>query len=216
MTTILGDPIEGKGDISNPFSRFQKMLFTEAVPTIRKDCRQFLQETKRCKRFLFRAFNPDEPEYGFETRTPRKDRVPTDTPKKVQMAFDNVYEDTYGWRPRQTGVFCANSVEGTYGYGWTHYIFPIGKYRYAWSPDVRDFFIVQGRLGLSKSMPDKNLLQEMERLVKNYKDSKDLCKILSSNISYEVILGCKKYYGVLWKGVEQETLGPDFERALWR
>jgi hypothetical protein len=133
------------------------------------------------------------------------------------MAFDNAYEAVHGWRPRQTGTFCSSNVEGTYGYGWSHYIFPVGKYRYTWHPDVRDFFITQGRLGISKSMPDRNLLGEMMTLVKGYKDSKQLCKVLAgAMISQEIILGCKKYYGVLWKGVREEDLLPKFVEALWR
>jgi hypothetical protein len=218
MTSILGDPIGTKGKRSTPTSRFQDNLFNEFVPTIRKDCRAFLKETKSCKKFLYRAFNPDEPEYGFEIRTPRKDRVPTDTPKRVQMAFDNAYEEVYGWRPRQTGVFCSSDIGGTYGYGWSHYIFPVGKYRYMWHPDVRDFFITQGRIGPINRFNDIQLLGEMMTLVKGYKDSKQLCRALGASYSQEIILGCKKYYGVLWKGVKNQQpkdIEKEFIKALW-
>ena len=176
-----------------------------------------LRETKKCKRFLFRGINyPHDVEKGFEERVPRKDRRPTDTPKRVQLAFDIEYENKYNWRPRSTGVFCANLTEGTYGYGHTYYIFPIGKYRYTWSPDVKDFFITQGRIGMLSKYTDKQLLQEMEKLVKTYKDSKDLCRVLSDTSVHEVILGCKKFYGVHWRKVFNERIIQEFEDALWR
>jgi hypothetical protein len=182
---------------------------------IKKDCRAFLNETKACKKFLYRGLRlKDDPHVGFEVRIPRQHRKSTDTPTRIHNLFDRAYEQTYGWKPRTQGVFCANGYEGTYGYGWTHYIFPVGKYRYTWSPEVRDFYIHQGRMNLSQTN-DIHVLGEMMELVKTYNDSKGLCKILNKSTSFEVILGCKKYYAVQFRAVQDNYVERNFIKALW-
>jgi len=201
--------------IINPMDDFQVRLFTEYVPLIKKECKAFLNETKACKKFLYRGLRlKDDPHVGFEVGIPRQDRRPTDTDKRTQRLFDKAYEQKYGWKPRTTGVFTSNDVGGTYGYGWTHLIFPVGKYRYAWSPEVRDFFIHQGRMKISQRN-DIHVLGEMMELVKEYKDSKDLCKILNTKKSFEVILGCKKYYGIQWRAINESGTESNLKKALW-
>jgi len=202
--------------ITNPLSDFQVNLFTKYIPMIKKDCRAFLNETKGCKKFLYRGLKlKEDPHVGFEIRTTRQDRRPTDTDKRTQRLFDKAYEQQYGWKPRTTGVFTSNDIGGTYGYGWTHYIFPLGKYNYAWSPDVQDFFIVQGRMKISQTN-DIHALGEMMTLVKKYNNSKNLCKILNTDRSHEIILGCKKYYAVQLRSIHENNIEKNFIKALWK
>lgn len=71
--------------------------------------------------------------YEIKTRT---DREPKDTISHLHRYFDLWFEARFGHKFRSAAVFCSGSPPTFYG---TKYaIFPIGKWSYVWSPNIRD------------------------------------------------------------------------------
>jgi hypothetical protein len=79
-------------------------------------------------------------EYGVEGYivSRRKDRKPRDTNVKLSQGVDQLLEDKFGWKPRAEGVFTfpVNGPADGYGDPWA--VFPIGNFRYVWSPQIMD------------------------------------------------------------------------------
>jgi len=77
-------------------------------------------------------------------------------------------------------------------YGNPMIFFPIGNYKYLWSPDILDFYarirrIIDNQLGSSKEYRDN----EIEKAVRTYKNT-DLQEAI--NLGYEISFNVKEYY----------------------
>jgi hypothetical protein len=70
----------------------------------------------------------------------RNDRKPTDTPIKIQELFDSLFKKYHGWKPRSSSIFCTGSISTAGDYGKVYMVFPMGKFKYLWNPDISDLF----------------------------------------------------------------------------
>lgn len=72
----------------------------------------------------------------------RKDRKPRDTPIQIHDATNKYFGKKYGFKARSQGMFAKGGEPNGGGdvseYGYRYAVFPIGKYKYLWSPDVED------------------------------------------------------------------------------
>lgn len=73
--------------------------------------------------------------YAYEIKT-RTDRKPKDTISHLHRYFDQWFEARFGHKFRSAAVFCSGSPPTFYGRKYA--IFPIGKWSYVWSPNIRD------------------------------------------------------------------------------
>jgi len=78
---------------------------------------------------------------GIKKYAARKtERSPKDIPIWVHNYLNDLYVKRFGW-PVRSGVFCYNSNK-IYTYGKPKWLFPIGEYKYLWSPHIKDLFHV--------------------------------------------------------------------------
>jgi hypothetical protein len=115
----------------------------EIYEILSKDCKPFINEfIKRKKTFLWRGTNKYVD--SIQKITPRKDRKPRDMPKEMHKFLDNVFKDNFGWYARSEGVFVASDryfAEDFSKTGMDAYLFfPIGRYKYVWSPNIKDIY----------------------------------------------------------------------------
>lgn len=134
---------------------------TEMAKYIESHCKPFLDESKR-KGLLFRGIGTfaQSGEFNlpgltdaipFAIITPRVDRQPRNMPKKFHTLIDDWFKDKFGLKARSAGVFAfgvkssntaasyaASSNKGQGGFACV--IFPIGPFKYVWSPEVHDLF----------------------------------------------------------------------------
>jgi hypothetical protein len=110
---------------------------------IQTSCQPFLKEMRQnnIKDFLYRGVN-----YGldyWEVKKTRTDRKPKDTKQEIHELLDDLFLKKFGWRARSQGVFTIGdkSKISQKGYGHHHIFFPIGKYKYLWSPLVEDLYV---------------------------------------------------------------------------
>lgn len=72
----------------------------------------------------------------------RKNRLPKDTSLDVHYALDNWFEREHDIRARSETIFCVpeTAKNRTKNYGKTAIVFPMGSFKFIWSPEVRDLF----------------------------------------------------------------------------
>ena len=107
------------------------------IEKVRKDCKPYLREMRGAKNFLYRGTG--KPIKVISKFKPRTDRKPLDTSTIVHEVLDNAFKKKFGWFARSEGVFTTSNQMP--GYGKSTIFFPIGRYKYVWSPDIRDLFL---------------------------------------------------------------------------
>ena len=103
---------------------------------IRRDCQPFLVETKG--NILFRG--SVQHIKGIKKIDPRSDRRPTDTPGWAHKMLDGAFKKKFGWNARSEGVFATRSINNAEVYGVAYEFYPIGKFKYVWSPRIDDLY----------------------------------------------------------------------------
>lgn len=195
--------------------RFKEFLTERAIDMsvkelIERDCKSFLEQANghllwRGSKTLHKSEDTLITTEGYtvyKTR-PRPYRKPRNTSVKSSAIIDNYFHDKFGWKPRSEAVFCFGEPKGTTFYGTTYCIFPIGDFKYVWSPVYDDLF---GSLPstftlINDSLPptvqyerEEELLQRMD--AGKYQDT-DLDKALQYKHGYhEIMLKCKEYYAI--------------------
>ncbi len=113
----------------------REMIELEILPTIKRECKQFLKEDT----VLYRGKR--KPIKGlWDFVMPRKDRKPTDVPEDIQKEFDEGTYRRYKVKFRQWGVFVTPYKPQATTYGSVYTFWPKDGYKYLWSPKIRDFF----------------------------------------------------------------------------
>lgn|SRR5574343_1902454 len=167
----------------------------------------FLNAVKQAHSFLYRGSKHDEID-GILQLSRRKDRVPMSMNDKVHNTLDRLFLKKFGWKARSEGVFVTGSVKQAYFYGSTHLFFPIGKYRFIWSPTVYDLFSDM-RYGLfvmykrEKNLTPSVALDDLEDIndFTNYLyDKFSVFRYTNKNLKdaitsrHEIMFDCDEYY----------------------
>ena len=149
------------------------------IKDVKGDCKPFLSTVKNCKRrILYRGYNGKL----IDKKTVRKDRKPKDTPIKFHKNVDEIFFKKWGWRPRSGGLFVTGSVRFSSLYGPKGIVFPVGKFKFLWNPNVHDLY---------SYMDVIEVLGKGDEIIGSYKD-KDMCKAIKS--FKEIMIDCKSYY----------------------
>lgn len=104
---------------------------------LKKDCNKWLTEFKG--NVMYRGLKKPV-QQAYTIITPRTDRIPTDTPPALSEVLDEWFLSKFNWMPRKTGVFVTPQKATAEYYGYTHMFFPIGDYKYIWSPECHDLY----------------------------------------------------------------------------
>jgi hypothetical protein len=209
QTTILGDPLEGKGNKGSVIQDGMSELRNEIVPRVKKECRKMVRLVRSTKSFLWRGLAGDDE--LFVIKTPRKNRYPTDTPTRIHEAFDKQYYEQYGWKPRSEGVFVSNKQRGTIGYGPAHIIFPVSRFQYTWAPEINDFF-TYSKITILLQPKQNEVDIRIAEAIKKYNNNIGIDKFMKKNVPGEMMIKCKKYYAINYEFVQMATIHyPGFE-----
>ncbi len=112
---------------------------------IKKECSDFLQKSHDYS--LYRGMTPTLPcaVKGKTINILQKNntfnkRKPADTAVNISKMIDDLYELKTGIRYRtQNVVFCTPEINQANQYGYPYVIFPVGKIKYAFMPEIVDF-----------------------------------------------------------------------------
>ena len=175
----------------------EEIEVNDLISILKKDCKKFIKFVGLYNppALVYRSIKGSNDDYT--TRTPRTNRKPTDTPLYVQEIMDVLFYERFGWKPRSGGVFTATG--GFEGYGVPHVFFPIGDFKFVWSPEVRDLFIDLSRLHLLRHVKGKmspEFYEETKKTLKPLIDSfyQNEKYNLAFNEEREIVWKCKKYH----------------------
>jgi len=177
-------------------------VYTDLFNDIMKQCKPFMKEWlpiyKKQHDFLYRGMEAKD----FGIKNVRKNRKPMSTSRYAHTMLNKVFKDKFGWYARSNSIFCTGSDDDAGTYGDLYVIFPIGKYKYLWSPKIEDLTISIYQFGdivqtgtNYTDMFNKELIKDnentVEKLIKTYKTT-NLDKALESN--NEIMINAHRYY----------------------
>jgi hypothetical protein len=122
----------------------------------------------------------------------RLDRRPVDLNIDLHHFFDKELEKKFGWKPRSQGVFVWNDINEL-----NELFFPIGDFKYVYSPEVHDLYFTTNKMKIQYSIPDKKdpigisdkSTKDLKKLIDTYKDS----GIENEKEKLEVMFKCDSY-----------------------
>lgn len=171
----------------------------EIIQILKKDCSKFLRERGKPTNFLYRGTT--RPVKDIVKIIPRKDRKPLDTPQELSDLMDKLFMPKFGWRPRSSGVFAIGDKDAAEEYGEVSLFFPIGDYKYIWSPKITDFYFSLLMSGFTEREGGKRVsvydpgnkihVEKIKKMVNSYINSKLSSAVESGN---EIMFMCKSYY----------------------
>lgn len=118
----------------------EQSKYEDIIDILKKDCALFLKELKqtRKKQFLYRGYKYAS---GIITKKKsRQDREPKDMDDTTSEYLNGLFKKKFGWYARSAGVFATSKTDDAEEYGKPFFFFPIGKYKYIWSPKIGDLY----------------------------------------------------------------------------
>lgn len=175
------------------------------------DCKPWLDAIKGSKNLAYRGDNEIKADVQFLKH--KNYRRPLNLPRDVHDEVNDVFEEKFKWRARESGFFVVGQREKAKGFGKLGVIFPIGDFKSLWSPDILDiweswesFYDEESDYGRNSYEDDEKYYGKKfaEHLVKNltwhYNEKVKEC--LNNSIS-ELIISANSYYAF------------DVESKLW-
>jgi hypothetical protein len=166
----------------------QSVDITHELNLIKQDCQPFIRQAKPCKGLAVRSATAWMSTNFIKKKT-RKDRMPLSTPVNVHNMLDTLFVKRFGWKVRSGGVF----TYGAEGYLYSHYFFPIGKFRFVYSPQVKDLYDYLIELKHDLRIPWEELEIHDLSFIMNTYTNKNLCAGIKGGKS-EIVFKCKEYY----------------------
>ena len=200
-------------------TRFQQYLNEESegididgiIDKLEDKCQPYLKECKKGGGFLYRGYSKSNKDGIFKLK-PRNNRRPKDMPIEIHKLLDDLFKKKFGWKARSEGVF---SISDSYGAGeyntYLDILFPIGNFKYVWSPGVVDILLMLNDIDIIDS--NWNLIVNLEENVDNIIEvvekytNKNLYKAIMEEA--EVAIKCKEYYLV-----DMEEFDDDLRRKF--
>ena len=159
-----------------PFNIIIKELYDKCYPFIKEINKQ------QIKGFIFSGRENDVIKY---TGKVRKNRNPKDSPIKTHNILDKLFKKKFGWKARSNAIFCTGNIHTAAAYGKNVYmIFPIGKYKFLWSPEIDDLY---------ETIDGDMLLPETEKdILLYYKDEIHQKAYTTALRAYNIMAGKSK------------------------
>ena len=129
------------------FKQFLNESLPPAEDFLRAKCMPALLDIAETEKFFWRGSDStiSKPLFSVDGRdvvgriiTPRKDRLPKDTPVWAHELIDHFFHNKFGINLRSTATFTFNDRVSSTSFGAAGIVIPIGKYSTYWSPSVDD------------------------------------------------------------------------------
>ena len=179
------------------------------IQFIKENCKPYLLAKGNYNGQLFRGqYDIDK---NFFIGKVRKNREPERTELQLHFLLDKAFLKIFGWKARSQGLFVSGDWGTAATYGDPYVIFPIGEFKFVWSPDYADLYTVpiltgeltdddpavkkwkkankKGRYEILKQRPDI-----LENFLKYDYTNKNLIKAIKSN--NEIAVACEKYIAI--------------------
>lgn len=193
----------------------ENVLLEDLAFKIKRDCKQFIKELERYnwdyKKFLFRGLESTE---TWVYKKVRKNRRPTDTHIDFHNKFDEAFKAKFGIKLRSESVFCTTGAFPGEDFGYTHLIFPTGKYRLFQSEEITDLMLyLENDMNIGNIRTSSSRIHEIdfEDIVKyKYKEYKRIGQLKAYN---EIMMVCDSYYALHLGGYMHDFFRGNQENA---
>jgi hypothetical protein len=211
----------------------------DQIDMVGQACKPFLSEIKGTKEMIWsgrKMTNEFVQKMHFQ-----RNRRPANTPKLVHELFDHEFDMQHGTKFRSQAFFVTGDLEVAENYGTPGLLFPIGDFKYCWSPKVGDLYeyLIKEKYDLTvvKNMVEYGFKQQLhadsgsERLekwwnnggdfqaerfvrmvVKNMYQTNGLKEAISSK--KEIMLHCPQ--GAYWINIDQDFTREEMEHMKYR
>jgi hypothetical protein len=161
---------------------------------LQQNCKPFLSQAG-WNDILWRGVSDSLPSVSIQTNRPG--RRPVTTNKAISKAADDWFLEHTGVRYRSNSVFTSGNPSHSASYGEVYAVFPIGDFKFCWSPIVEDMFMMVSDLQPhvdrnATELPPYVKLEIEKRLSEAEYKTDDLIAATGSNS--ETMLHCGKYY----------------------
>jgi len=110
----------------------------EIVDFLKEKCSIFIKESNGL--MVYRGDDHLSSDNKFIIKHSRlQDRRPSSTPKYWHDILNGLFKKKFGWNVRN-GIFTSSNCSVVSVYGRPRFFYPIGAYRYCWSPAVEDLY----------------------------------------------------------------------------
>jgi hypothetical protein len=126
------------------------------IEALKQSCGPFLKQSGI--KPLWRGMPTEPKDYEYVTisgeevplykKWVRQDRKPLSTTVKMHKVIDDYFFEKFNVRARSQGIFCYGEEGRKYTeeFGSLYAVFPIGEFKYVWSPKVKDLTYALGNL----------------------------------------------------------------------
>jgi len=129
---------------------FEELNNTNNIEKILSDCAPFIKQLKECNsnNLLYHSTKSGNikiniEQYGIYKLNPRVRETPRDMPIVLHEYLGDNLIKKFGWNPRTEAIFAhPDNFNNAHYYGQKFIIFPIGEYKYVWSPKFSDPYLV--------------------------------------------------------------------------
>jgi len=94
----------------------------------------------------------------------RMNRRPSDMEEELSDAFDSALYNRFGFYARSNAIFCTGDKKEAKRYGNVYMIFPVGKYKFVYSENIKDLYTETSNMG------DLNREDWMDEKLDEYKE----------------------------------------------
>lgn len=175
---------------STPIEDFDH--FTELVE---RDCQPFLRELKKENKIYSMLYSGRRNTEPFFMGKVRKNRTPKDIPEEAHTWFNSFFKKKFGIRARSESLFITGDLGLSKSYGNRSYmIFPIGRYKILWNPEIEDLFEYLRIFHIvdSDNFYKNRITDTLLRIIDEYQYMKDFNEFVISG--HEGMLICNEYY----------------------
>lgn len=154
---------------------------SEIVELIKRNCGPYLLQWPVNP--VFRGVK-GKPDKAFK-QSVRSDRKPRDSSLETHNAIDDWFLKKFGFKARSETVFVTGDYKTAKKYGKVYAVFPIGEFKFVWSPDIKD---------LGEEVGNDDIADIHDILDDSYFDDDHLGIAIGSK--NEIMIKCKEYYAV--------------------
>ena len=144
----------------------------EAAKLVFKNCQPYLKQsgfdistssTAHAKNALLRGMRPTAADLasGIIKWDATRIRGPKDSSTALHELLDDYFIRTFGYPYRSKGVFCTGAKSVARSYGAINLVFPVGQFKYIWSPSIPDAFTAFERGGASAPHMESVIFEDM-------------------------------------------------------
>lgn len=174
------------------FELHQQEKLDAAMALIERDCSFYLKHGPHLSHKLQMWRGVDNVRTPFSKQTARKARLPAHTPKELHEFMNDMFQKKFGW-PARNGTFVTWDRDTAATYGDLYAVFPIGEFKYVWSPDVQDLYSYVA--DFVEEIDNAPTIEQMKKTISDLKwiDS-GLQSMPTTHFNNELVIDAKEYY----------------------